>query len=246
MTTNDIKKDSIKENIEKAEILIEALPYIQRFNGKVIVIKCGGSLMDDPERMAAIIEDVVLLKVVGFKPIIVHGGGSEISKWLKMSGKEPEFVDGLRVTDRDTMVVAQMVLNRFNKNLVREIQSLGVNAVGLSGADGGMLLCKKKMPGGKDIGYVGDIEKVDTDIIFKMLDDDYVPVDKLCLYAVDDIDPEDVIDFGEEQFVQYFSITSDYEIRLMDYTKQQYKARLEEVYHVDESRRFALASSRAE
>ena len=78
MTTNDIKKDSIKENIEKAEILIEALPYIQRFNGKVIVIKCGGSLMDDPERMAPIIEDVVLLKVVGFKPIIVHGGGKEL------------------------------------------------------------------------------------------------------------------------------------------------------------------------
>lgn len=172
----EMNKNKLCDDDVRAQVLIEALPYIRRFHEKTIVVKYGGNVITDEALGKTVIEDIVLLKLVGFRPIIVHGGGAEISKWLKMSGKEPEFVDGLRVTDKDTMVVAQMVLNRFNKNLVREIQSLGVNAVGLSGADGGMLLCKKKMPGGKDIGYVGDIEKVDTDIIFKMLDDDYIPV----------------------------------------------------------------------
>ena len=172
----NMEKNKLCSDDVRAQVLIEALPYIRRFHEKTIVVKDGGNVITDEELARTVIEDIVLLKLVGFRPIIVHGGGAEISKWLEMSGKKPEFVDGLRVTDRDTMVVAQMVLNRFNKNLVRQVQSLGVNAVGLSGADGGMLLCEKKMPGGKDIGYVGDIVKVDTEIIDKMLDDDYIPI----------------------------------------------------------------------
>ena len=172
----NMEKNKLCSDDVRAQVLIEALPYIRRFHEKTIVVKYGGNVITDEELARTVIEDIVLLKLVGFRPIIVHGGGAEISKWLEMSGKKPEFVDGLRVTDRDTMVVAQMVLNRFNKNLVRQVQSLGVNAVGLSGADGGMLLCEKKMPGGKDIGYVGDIVKVDTEIIDKMLDDDYIPI----------------------------------------------------------------------
>lgn len=173
----DMEKNKICSDDVRAQVLIEALPYIRRFHEKTIVVKYGGNVITDEELAKTVIEDIVLLKLVGFRPIIVHGGGAEISKWLEMSGKKSEFTEeGLRITDRDTMVVAQMVLNRFNKNLVRQVQSLGVNAVGLSGADGGMLLCEKKMPGGKDIGYVGDIVRVDTEIIDKMLDDDYIPI----------------------------------------------------------------------
>ena len=173
----DMEKNKLCSDDVRAQVLIEALPYIRRFHEKTIVVKYGGNVITDEELAKTVIEDIVLLKLVGFRPIIVHGGGAEISKWLEMSGKKSEFTEeGLRITDRDTMVVAQMVLNRFNKNLVRQVQSLGVNAVGLSGADGGMLLCKKKMPGGKDIGYVGDIVRVDTEIIDKMLDDDYIPI----------------------------------------------------------------------
>ena len=119
--------------LDKANVLIEALPYIQRFNRKIIVIKYGGSAMVDEELKRNVIQDVVLLKLVGFKPIIVHGGGKEISRWVGKVGMEPKFVNGLRVTDADTMEVAEMVLNKVNKELVTMIQSLGVNAVGISG-----------------------------------------------------------------------------------------------------------------
>ena len=125
--------------LDKANVLIEALPYIQRFNRKIIVIKYGGSAMVDEELKRNVIQDVVLLKLVGFKPIIVHGGGKEISRWVGKVGMEPKFVNGLRVTDADTMEVAEMVLNKVNKELVTMIQSLGVNAVGISGKDCGLL-----------------------------------------------------------------------------------------------------------
>ena len=124
---------------EKADVLIEALPYIQRFNRKIIVVKYGGSAMENPELQKSVIEDVVLLKLVGFKPIIVHGGGKEISRWIKKVGMQPEFVNGLRVTDEATMEIAEMVLNKVNKNLVRMIEELGVHAVGISGKDGGTI-----------------------------------------------------------------------------------------------------------
>ena len=146
--------------LDKAEVLIEALPYIQRFNRKIVVIKYGGSAMLDEELKRNVIKDAVLLKLVGFKPIIVHGGGKEISRWVGKVGMEPHFVNGLRVTDKDTMEIAEMVLAKVNKELVTLVESLGVQAVGVSGKDGGLLQCKKKLSKGEDIGYVGEVTKV--------------------------------------------------------------------------------------
>ena len=162
--------------LDKANVLIEALPYIQRFNRKIIVIKYGGSAMVDEELKRNVIQDVVLLKLVGFKPIIVHGGGKEISRWVGKVGMEPKFVNGLRVTDADTMEVAEMVLNKVNKELVTMIQSLGVNAVGISGKDGGMLKVEKKYSNGQDIGYVGEITQVNPQILYDLLEKDFLPI----------------------------------------------------------------------
>ena len=127
----------MQEVLKKAEVLIEALPYIQQFNRKIIVVKYGGSAMSNEELQKNVIKDVTLLKLVGFKPIIVHGGGKEISRWVGKVGKEAKFVNGLRVTDAETMEIAEMVLNKVNKSLVNMVEELGVNAVGLSGKDGG-------------------------------------------------------------------------------------------------------------
>lgn len=162
--------------LEKAEILIEALPYIQRFNRKTIVIKYGGSAMIDDELKKNVIEDAVLLKLVGFKPVIVHGGGREISRWVEKVGMKPEFINGLRVTDEDTMELAEMVLARVNKELVAMVQSLGVKAAGICGKDGGLLKVDRKYSDGKDIGFVGDIKEVDIKIIEDLLDDDFLPI----------------------------------------------------------------------
>ena len=123
----------MQQYLEKAEVLIEALPYIQRFNRKIIVVKYGGSAMIDEELQKKVIKDVTLLKLTGFKPIIVHGGGKEISRWLGKVGLESQFMNGLRVTDADTMEVAEMVLNKINKDLVRMVEELGVRAIGISG-----------------------------------------------------------------------------------------------------------------
>ena len=162
--------------LEKAEVLIEALPYIQRFNRKIIVVKYGGSAMVDEELKKSVIEDVVLLKLVGFKPIIVHGGGKEISRWVSKVGMETKFVNGLRVTDADTMELAEMVLSKVNKELVAKVQSLGVKAAGISGKDGGLLTVKKKYSDGQDIGFVGEVTNVDTKIITDLLEKDFLPV----------------------------------------------------------------------
>ena len=159
--------------LDKAEVLIEALPYIQRFNRKVIVVKYGGSAMVDEQLKRDVIKDVVLLKLVGFKPIIVHGGGKEISRWVGKVGKEAKFVNGLRVTDEETMEIAEMVLNKVNKSLVTMVEELGVKAVGVSGKDGGLLQVEKKYSDGQDIGYVGEITGVNPDILFDMLEKDY-------------------------------------------------------------------------
>ena len=128
----------------KAEVLIEALPYIQRFNRKIIVVKYGGAAMLDESLKEKVIEDVVLLKLVGFKPIIVHGGGKEINKWMEKVGMEPHFEDGLRVTDEPTLELAEMVLGKVNQDLVSLIANLGVKPVGISGKDGNLLMAKKK------------------------------------------------------------------------------------------------------
>ncbi len=166
----------MQEIMKKAEVLIEALPYIQRFNRKIIVVKYGGSAMVDPELQKNVIKDVTLLKLVGFKPIIVHGGGKEISRWVSKVGKEAQFVNGLRVTDEETMEIAEMVLGRVNKSLVTMVQELGVKAVGISGKDGGLLSVNKKYSDGQDIGFVGDIKNVDTKVLYDLLDNDFLPI----------------------------------------------------------------------
>ena len=162
----------MNEELKKAQVLVEALPYIQKFNRKIIVVKYGGSAMVDEELKRKVIQDVVLLKLVGFKPIIVHGGGKEISKWVEKSGMEPHFLNGLRVTDEPTMEIAEMVLNKVNKSLVSMIEELGVKACGISGKDGGMLKVDKKLSGGEDIGYVGEVKEVDTTLLHTLLKDD--------------------------------------------------------------------------
>ena len=178
-----MRKDDEKY-LEKAAVLVEALPYIQKFNRKVIVVKYGGSAMVDENLKKSVISDVTLLKLVGFKPIIVHGGGKEISKWVGKVGKEPEFINGLRVTDEETMEIAEMVLGRVNKSLVSMVESLGVKAIGISGKDGGLLKVKKKYSDGKDIGYVGEISEVDPQILFDMMEKDFLPI--ICPVGLDD------------------------------------------------------------
>ena len=166
----------MQDVLKKAEVLIEALPYIQKFNRKIIVVKYGGSAMSNEELQKNVIKDVTLLKLVGFKPIIVHGGGKEISRWVGKVGKEAQFINGLRVTDEETMEIAEMVLNKVNKSLVTMVEELGVKAVGVSGKDGKLLNVEKKYSGGQDIGFVGDVKTVNAKILYDLLENDYLPI----------------------------------------------------------------------
>ena len=174
----------LEKYLSKAEVLIEALPYIQRFNRKVIVVKYGGSAIVDEELKKRVIQDVTLLKLVGFKPIIVHGGGKDISRMVERVGMTPQFVNGLRVTDAETMEIVEMVLNKVNKSLVQLVESLGVRAIGISGKDGGLLKVNKKYSDGKDIGFVGEVKKVNTEILLDLLEKDFLPV--ICTVGMDD------------------------------------------------------------
>ena len=160
-----MEQQEMDKILGKAEVLIEALPYIQKFNRKIIVVKYGGSAMSNEELQKNVIKDVTLLKLVGFKPIIVHGGG-----------KEAKFVNGLRVTDEETMEIAEMVLNKVNKNLVRMVEELGVKAVGISGKDAGLLQCKKRYADGEDIGFVGEICGVEPKVLYDLLEKDFLPI----------------------------------------------------------------------
>lgn len=175
---------NMQQYLDKAQVLIEALPYIQRFNRKIIVVKYGGSAMVDEELKKQVIEDVTLLKLVGFKPIIVHGGGKEISRWVNKVGMEPKFINGLRVTDEETMEVAEMVLGKVNKSLVQHVEELGVRAIGISGKDGGLLKVDKKYSDGKDIGYVGEVKEVNAQILYDLLEKDFLPI--VCPIGLDD------------------------------------------------------------
>ena len=179
-----LKKSTMDAVLEKAEVLVEALPYIQRFNRKIIVVKYGGSAMIDEELKRHVIQDVTLLKLVGFKPIIVHGGGKEISRWVEKVGMEPEFVNGLRKTDAATMEIAEMVLNKVGKSLVSLVEELGVLAISVSGKDGGMLKVKKKLSDGQDIGYVGEITEVNPKILFDLIEKDFLPI--VCPIGLDE------------------------------------------------------------
>ena len=157
--------------------LLEALPYIREFHGRTVVIKYGGAAMTDPQLVEDFARDVVLLKYVGLNPIIVHGGGPEITNLMNRLGKEVEFVDGLRVSDADTVQLAKMVLvGKVNKDIVLRLARHGQPAVGLSGDDGALFRCKRRAaPDGTDIGFVGEIDKVDTGVVNHVAED-YIPV----------------------------------------------------------------------
>ncbi len=177
MNVKEEKMDNYMEQITiKANTLIEALPYIRQYNNKKVVIKYGGSAMLDENLQSSVTKDVALLKLVGMKPIIVHGGGKEISKWLGKIGKQTKFVEGLRETDEETMEVAEMVLSRVNKHLVQMVEQLGVKAVGISGKDGATLKVDKKLVNGQDIGFVGNIKEVNTTLIDSLIDNDFIPI----------------------------------------------------------------------
>ncbi|MDD2414923.1 MAG: acetylglutamate kinase [Eubacteriaceae bacterium] len=163
--------------IEKANTLIEALPYIRQFRKKIIVIKYGGSFMYDQNIKKSVVDDVALMKLVGLRPILIHGGGKDISSLLNQLNIETKFVNGLRVTTDEVVKVAEMVLSgKINKEIVQLLQERDINSVGISGKDGGLLRVKKKMSEDQDIGYVGEITRVKNDLITDLLKNDYVPI----------------------------------------------------------------------
>ncbi|CDA34727.1 acetylglutamate kinase [Firmicutes bacterium CAG:536] len=166
----------MRDAIEKAKILSQALPYIQKYHDKIVVIKYGGNAMENEQLKQNVMEDVVLLSEVGVKLVLVHGGGPDINQTLHMVGKESKFVNGLRYTDKETMDIVQMVLaGKTNKNLVNMISKLHAKAVGISGMDGHIIEAQK-MVSENDLGYVGQIVKIHPELIFKLIDDGYIPV----------------------------------------------------------------------
>jgi len=167
----------MKQKAEQAEILVQALPYIRQYHGKTVVIKYGGNAMTDESLKETVTKDIVLLHYVGMRPVVIHGGGPEITDLMKRVGKEPNFVNGLRVTDAETMELVEMVLaGKTNKSIVSLINRQGGKAVGLSGKDANLLIAKKAMPGGVDIGQVGAISEVNTGIIETLVEEGYIPV----------------------------------------------------------------------
>ena len=161
-------------NMQRAEVLVQALPHIKRYNGKIVVIKYGGNAMIDENLKMQVMEDIALLWLIGVKVVLIHGGGPEISETMKRLGKKAEFVNGLRVTDRETVDIVQMVLaGKVNKTLVSLIQMKGGHAVGLSGIDGGIIEAKMK---DEALGYVGEITKIRTQPITDLLEKNYIPI----------------------------------------------------------------------
>ncbi|NLK06749.1 MAG: acetylglutamate kinase [Spirochaetales bacterium] len=168
----------METEILKAEVLIEAIPYIRRFAGSTVVVKYGGSAMVDEKLKRSVIQDIAMLKYIGLKPVVVHGGGKEITSLLERLGKQSQFLDGLRVTDEETAKVAEMVLSgSIGKALVDELQMVGISSVGISGKDGRSLLCSRKLDEkGRDLGFVGQIDHVDTTLLETLLANNFVPV----------------------------------------------------------------------
>ena len=168
----------IRKKIQQAQILIEALPYIKKFHGQLVVIKYGGSVMLAEELKQSFARDISLLKFVGMHPIIVHGGGKEISRWMEKIGKEPVFIDGLRVTDAETMEITEMVLSgKINSELVSLINRAGGKAVGLSGKDANLFVARKiRSKNDEDLGLVGEIEASDVHLVRTLSDQGYIPV----------------------------------------------------------------------
>lgn len=163
----------MKQYLEKAAVLIEALPYIRKFSSKIILIKYGGSAMENEELKHCVMQDIALLKLVGLKPVIIHGGGKDISRLCEKLSLKNSFKNGLRISDKATTEVAEMVLNRINKGLVQNLQSLGVKAIGICGKDGLLLKCAKK---DENLGFVGRIEQVNVGILEELLEKDFLPV----------------------------------------------------------------------
>ncbi len=183
-------------HINKAKVLIEAIPYIKSFSGKTVVIKYGGSAMVDKIMKENIIKDISLLKLIGINIILVHGGGPIINETLEKMNKEPIFIDGLRQTDAETMEITEMVLaGKINKEIVNDILKNGLDAVGISGKDGSTLLAKKKMVNGNDIGYVGEIIDVRTNLIESLMDNGFIPV---------------IAPIGRDEFGNTYNINADY------------------------------------
>ncbi len=167
----------MKHLVDKAAVLVEALPYMRRFLDRTIVIKYGGHAMSDESLRASFAVDIVLLKTIGVRPVIVHGGGPQIAATLERLGKKSTFVEGLRVTDDETMEVVEMVLGgKVNREIVELIHQAGGRAVGLTGSDGGLLRVKRKSSGGRDLGRVGEIISVDPQVIHAVSDANFVPV----------------------------------------------------------------------
>ena len=193
----EAEQQAMMENIEKAQILTEALPFIQKFYNKTIVIKYGGSALINPEIKETIIKDIVLMKLVGMHPVIVHGGGPDISSFLKRLEIESKFVDGLRVTSQETMEVAEMVLSgKLNKQIVTDIELHGVKAVGISGKDGNTVRAKKMVKeNGVDYGCVGEIESGDPSLIQSLIDTGFIPV---------------IAPIGKDDQGQSYNINADY------------------------------------
>jgi acetylglutamate kinase len=170
-------KEPLITNNGRAEVLTRALPYIQQYQGKTLVVKYGGNAMINAELKAAVIHDVVLLSCVGIRVVLVHGGGPEIETTLKALGKESHFVQGLRYTDEETMDVVQMVLcGRVNKDITAMIEEAGGKALGLSGIDGGLFRARRLRLNGEDLGLVGEIESVNTSLLNTLLDSSLIPV----------------------------------------------------------------------
>lgn len=167
----------MQEAIQQASVLVQALPYMQRYSGKCFVVKYGGAAMVDDRLKAQVMQDIVLLRTVGIKPVLVHGGGKEVSEVMQRMGLQPRFAGGLRVTDAETMEIVEMVLaGTTNKGIVSLIHRVGGKAVGLSGKDGNLLVATKLTPDGKDIGYVGEVEQVNPEVIEVLSGAGYIPV----------------------------------------------------------------------
>lgn len=158
-------------------MLIEALPYIRRFAGSIVVVKYGGSAMTDVRIKASVIQDIAMMKRIGIKPVVVHGGGNSLTQFLERLGKKSDFIDGLRITDEETAKIAEMILSgSISKELVQCLQAQGIHAVGINGKDGDTIIAKKKLLEGKDLGFVGEVVQVNTALLDALMANDFVPV----------------------------------------------------------------------
>jgi len=167
----------VQEAVQQANLLVQALPYMQRYSGKRFVVKYGGAAMVDERLKAQVMQDIVLLRTVGIKPVLVHGGGKEVSEVMQRMGLQPRFAGGLRITDAETMDIVEMVLaGTTNKGIVSLIHRAGGKAVGLSGKDGNLLVARKLTPEGKDIGYVGEVTQVNPELLEVLAEAGYIPV----------------------------------------------------------------------